>query len=127
MLSESARMSSAAEACFRIPATIPTRRAVKVISLDSAGDREIATLLDEVPTADLVVMVASAGADAHAAAIIGEACSRLRVMTTTLVVCAASVTDEALSKTLAQVRPWSLMVVIASDDQYVEDILKSFR
>lgn len=120
-------MSSAAEACFRIQATIPTARAVKIISLDSAGDREIAKLLEDLPTADLVVMVASAGADAHAAAIIGEACSRLRVMTTTVVVCPPSTTDEALSKTLAQVRPWSLMVVIASDDDYVEDILKSFR
>ena len=127
MLSESARMSSAAEACFRIQATIPTARAVKVISLDSASDREIATLVEEVPTADLVVMVATAGTDAHAAAIIGEACSVQRVMTTTLVVCAASASDEALSKTLAQVRPWSLMVVIANEDDYVEDILRSFR
>lgn len=127
MLSESARMSSAAEARFRIQATSPTARAVKVISLDSARDHEIATLVDEVPTADLVVMVASAGADAHAAAIIGEACSVHRVMTTTLVVRAAAATDEALSKTLAQVRPWSLMVVIASDEAYVEDILRSFR
>lgn len=120
-------MSSAAEAGFRIQATIPTARAVKVISLDSASDREIAKLVEEVPTADLVVMVVSAGADAHAAAIIGEACSRHRVMTTTLVVCGASDTDEALSKTLAQVRPWSLMVVIVSDEDYVEDILRSFR
>jgi len=127
MLSESARMSSAEEARFRIQATIPTTRAVKVISLDSASDREIAKLVEEVPTADLVVMVATAGTDAHAAAIIGEACSVQRVMTTTLVVRAASATDEALSKTLAQVRPWSLMVVIASDEAYVEDILRSFR
>jgi hypothetical protein len=48
-------------------------------------------------------------------------------MTTTLVIHAASATDEALSKTLAQVRPWSLMVVIASDEAYVEEILRSFR
>lgn len=127
MLSESARMSSAAEARFRIQATSPTARAVRVISLDSASDDEIAKLVDEVPTADLVVMVASAGADAHAAAIIGEACSRRRVPTATCVVRPASATDEALSKTLAQIRPWSLMVVIASDDHYVEDILRSFR
>ena len=33
----------------------------------------------------------------------------------------------ALSKTLAQVRPWSLMVVVASDEAYVDDILTSFR
>jgi len=32
-----------------------------------------------------------------------------------------------LSSTLAQVRPWSLMVVIANDHNYVEDLLRSFR
>jgi hypothetical protein len=120
-------MSTAAEARFRIQTPNPTSRVVKVVSLDTAGDQEIAKLVEEVPAADLVVMVASAGADAHAAAIIGEACSLHRVMTTTLVVRAASATDEALSRTLAQVRPWSLMVVIASDEAYVEEILKSFR
>lgn len=146
MLTESARMSSAAEARFRIQTPLPTTRAVKVIPLDPDSDRVVAglargawngvafftasalvDLVDEVATADLVVMVTTAGADAHAAAIIGEACSVHRVMTTTLVVRAAAATDEALSKTLAQVRPWSLMVVIASDEAYVEDILRSFR
>ena len=123
MLSESARMGSAAEARFRIQTPNPTSRVVKVISLDAAGDQEIAKLVEEVPAADLVVMVTSAGADAHAAAIIGEACSLHRVMTTTLVIRAASATDEALSRTLAQVRPWSLMVVIANNDDYIEDML----
>ena len=120
-------MSSAAEARFRIQTPNPTSRVVRVIALDTASDTEIAQLVEEVPAADLVVMVASAGADAHAAAIIGEACSLQRVMTTTLIVRGGSVTDDALSKTLAQVRPWSLMVVIASDEDYVEDILRSFR
>ena len=150
MLSESARMSSAAEARFRIQAPNATARAVKVAALDPASDRLVARLAErswngvtfftasmladserglseEVAAADLVVMVAAAGADARAVAIIGEACSRRRVPTATFVVRAASATDEALSKTLAQVRPWSLMVVIASDDDYVEDILRSFR
>jgi hypothetical protein len=48
-------------------------------------------------------------------------------MTHTVIVRAASATDEALSKTLAQVRPWSLMVVVVNDDDYVDDILSSFR
>ena len=127
MLSESARMNSAAEARFRLQTPAAVARVVKVIALDAATDREIATLVEETPSADLVVMVVSAGADAHAAAIIGEACSRNRVMTTALVVRAASASDDALSKTLAQVRPWSLMVVVASDEAYVEEILRSFR
>ena len=45
-----------------------------------------------------------------------------------VIVRAASATDEALSKTLAQVRPWSLMVVVVNDDDYVGgDPQASFR
>lgn len=83
--------------------------------------------MEEVASADLVVMVASAGADARAAATIGRACSDARIMTTTIVIRGESTTDEALAKTLAQVRPWSLMVVVASDGLYVDDIIRSFR
>jgi len=127
MVSESARATTAAEARFRIQTPNPTSRAVKVIALDGASDREIATFISGLPSADLVVMVVSAGGDARAAAAIGRACSDRRIMTTTIVIRAASTTDEALSKTLAQVRPWSLMVVVASDEAYVDDILTSFR
>ena len=146
MLSESARMSSAAEARFRIQAPPPTARAVMVIPLDSGSERLVATLsartwngvtflsasaaadvLTDVAAADLVVMVASAGADASAAATIGEACSHRRIPTATCVIRSASASETALSSTLGQVRPWSLMVVIASDHDYVEDLLRSFR
>ena len=127
MLSESARMSTAAEARFRIQTPPDTNRAVKVIDLDSATDRDIKRLIPEIDGADLVLMLVSAGGNAEAAATIGEACSARRVMTHTVIVRAASATDEALSKTLAQVRPWSLMVVVVNDDDYVDDILSSFR
>jgi bisphosphoglycerate-independent phosphoglycerate mutase (AlkP superfamily) len=127
VLSESARMSTAAEARFRIQTPPDTNRAVKVIDLDSATDRDIKRLIPEIDGADLVLMLVSAGGNAEAAATIGEACSARRVMTHTVIVRAASATDEALSKTLAQVRPWSLMVVVVNDDDYVDDILSSFR
>ena len=127
MVSESARATTAAESRFRIQTPNPTSRAVKVIALDGASDREIATFISGLPSADLVVMVVSAGGDARAAAAIGSICSDRRIMTTSIVIRAASTTDDALSKTLAQVRPWSLMVVVASDDAYVDDILTSFR
>ena len=123
MLTESARMSSAAEARFRIAESQPTGRMVKVVRLDRVSDAD----LTGVATADFVVMVTSAGADARAAAAIGDACSRRRITTATVVVRDASATDEMLSKTLAQVRPWSLMVVVAGDDSYLDDLLKSFR
>jgi bisphosphoglycerate-independent phosphoglycerate mutase (AlkP superfamily) len=127
VLSESARMSTAAVARFRIQTPPDTNRAVKVIDLDSATDRDIKRLIAEIDGADLVLMLISAGGNAEAAATIGEACSARRVMTHTVIVRAAAATDEALSKTLAQVRPWSLMVVVVNGDDYVDDILRSFR
>ena len=120
-------MSSATEARFRIQSPPPTNRAVKVIDLDSAADRDIERLIGEVDEADLVLMLVSAGSDGGAAATIGRACSAKRVMTHTIIVRASAVSDAALSKTLSQVRPWSLMVVVVNDDDYVDDILRSFR
>jgi len=84
-------------------------------------------LVNEVNEADLVVMVATAGETASAAAIIGEACSVKRVNTTGLIIASAGSSDEALSKTLAQLRPWSLMLVIASSDDYIADMLVALR
>ena len=106
---------------------LPTGRVVRVVDLDSATPGQIAEVVQAVPATDLVVMVTTAGADAHGAAIIGEACSDHQVMTTAVVVQKDASADAALSKTLAVVRPWSLMVVVASDNAYVDDILRSFR
>jgi hypothetical protein len=167
-VSESARMSSAAEAGFRIDAPNSKPRHVKVIALDRASEgvvKELATLrwnnatfftasafsrkppehgfsmrgwladlagrakdlVDEIKTADLVVMVASAGEDAQAATLIGEACSLKRVNTTGLILGGAAVSDEMLSKTLSRLRPWSLMLVIANGTDYIEDMLIALR
>ena len=169
MLSESARMSSAAEARFRINAPNSKPRAVKIIALDAPSERVVKrlaqsswnqasfftasafsgaphsgesfsmtgwlsdvagrtkNLIDEVASADLVVMVATAGENASAAAIIGEACSAKRINTTGLIIGGSGASDEALSKTLAQLRPWSLMLVIAATDDYIDDMLVALR
>jgi hypothetical protein len=128
------------------PGAVVTRR-VRVVSLDAATDALVNRLAsgtwnsvtfvshagvaeraaDDVAAADLVVMVASAGADAGAAARIGQACSDMRTHTATFVLRTPTATDEMLSRTLAQVRPWSLMVVVANDEAYVEEVLRSFR
>ena len=84
-------------------------------------------LVDEVDHADLVVMVATAGEDAAAATLIGEACSLKRVNTTGLILGGRTATDEMLSKTLSRLRPWSLMLVIASGEDYIEDMLIALR
>ena len=92
---------------------------------DLAGHRR--DVMDEVGTADLVVMVATPGGHANAAARIGQACSDKRVTTTALVVGAASASDDAVSETLAQVRPWALMLVIAEPEEFVEEMLVALR
>jgi hypothetical protein len=169
MQSESARMSSAAEAKFRIDAPNSKPRAVKVIALDTKSERavqELAALpwrsasfltassfsraprpgerfsmgfwlndlagrtrdlVDEVDSADLVVMVATAGENAAAAAIIGEACAVKHVMTTALVLGGAASSDETLSTMLAQLRPHAMMLVISSADEYIKDMLTALR
>jgi hypothetical protein len=168
MQSESARMSSGAEARFRIDAPNAASRRVKVIALDPASAAVVASLaglpwtnasfftassfasapperdfsmqvwiadltgrtrdlIDEIDNADLVVMVAAAGRDAQAAALIGEACSLRCVGTTGLILSGPSVANEMLSRTLAQLRPWSLMLVIAEGEDYVADMLRALR
>jgi hypothetical protein len=173
MQSESARMSSAAEAKFRIDAPNSRPRAVKVIALDAASERVVKdlarqswqgatfltatafaglaaggpaplerfslggwlndlagrtkNLVEEIAAADLVVMVASAGENAAAAAIIGEACNLRHVMTTALVLGTAASSDEAVAKLLAQLRPHAMMLVISSADEYVKDMLTALR
>jgi hypothetical protein len=154
--SESARMSSAAEARFRVQAPNSLPRAIKVIALDAAAEavvrrvansnwthatfltalspdtaRDLAgqttSIRDEVDTADLVVLVAGPGGRADAAAAVGQACSAKRVMTTGFVVAAGSAPESEISRTLAQLRPWSLMVVIAKDDEYIDDMMTALR
>jgi hypothetical protein len=169
VISESARMSSAAEAKFRIKDPNSQPRAVKVIALDKASEgvvKQLAqsswlratfftasafasapratarfsmdgwlsdlagrtkNLLDEVTSADLVVMIATPGQKADAAAIIGEACSVNHVMTTSLIISSPAISDEVLSAALAQLRPHSRMLVIASAEEYIEDMLAALR
>ena len=84
-------------------------------------------LLKEIEGADQVVMIATAGEPLDAASVIGEACSLKRIMTTALVLTPPSTSDEALSRSLSQLRPWSLMLVIASEEGYIGDMLVALR
>ena len=86
-----------------------------------------ARLREEIDTADVVVMVATAGGDPREVALIGEACSHGRVTTTGLIVCDDETSDEELSETLGRLRPWMLMLVVASSRDYIEDMLFALR
>ena len=166
MLSESARMTTAAALRFRIQEPNARVRATSVIALDPASEPFVARLAEDrwnhatflkspedvgaagpdadegwlttfdgrrtrireaVDSADQVIMVAAAGGRADAAALVGRACSDRRVTTTALIVGAGDAADADISKTLAQLRPWSLMVVIASRDDYVRDMMTALR
>jgi len=106
-------------------ATFLTAAAFPAAARDFSGQPK--DLTKEAAAADLVVIVASTGGEAHAASIIGEACSAKRVMTTGLVVGANPASEEAVSRTLSQLRPWSLMLVIADPDDYIDDMLTALR
>ena len=199
MESESARMSSAAEARFRVDYPNYQPRVVKVVALDEASERVVKrvaerawqratfftsikfdgvptradepgpgrvsgvrtmdlprwplapranaaggegwsmqawlgdlagrtkALVEEVASADLVVMVSSAGTCAQAAAVIGEACAVRKVMTMALIIGSDQQSNEDLSKTLATLRPYASMLVIANGDEYVEEMLAALR
>jgi hypothetical protein len=169
MLSESARMTTAEEARFRINYPNSKPRAVKVIALDPASEAVVKKLaqgqwqqatfftslkfdgaprggegwsmkawlsdlagrtkdlIDEVATADLIVMVASAGTKPAVADVIAEACSARKVMTTALIIGSEGSTDDELSHTLASLRPHASMLVIASHDDYIEEMLVALR
>jgi hypothetical protein len=84
-------------------------------------------LIDEVATADLVVMVASAGTKAEPAAVIAEACGVRKVMTTALIIDSESRSNDELSRTLASLRPYASMLVIAHNDEYIDAMLSALR
>ena len=169
MLSESARVTTAAESKFRIDYPNSKPRATKVIALDPPSEAVVKRLaqgkwqqasfftslkfdgaprsgegwsmkawlsdlagrtkdlIDEVASADLVVMVASAGTKPKAASVIAEACSVRKVMTTALVIDSQAKSDDDLSKTLSALRPHAAMLVIASNDDYIDEMLAALR
>ena len=84
-------------------------------------------LVDELDTIDLVAMVATAGEAVPVASVIGEAARTKRVTTIAFVLGSASTPPEALSKTLAQLRPWALMLVMAGSEEAIAEALAALR
>ena len=84
-------------------------------------------LVAEIASADLVVMVAAAGGSPPAGSVIGEACALNGVMTTALIVDARGQSDAALARTLAALRPYASMLVVADGEDYIEAMLEALR
>ena len=84
-------------------------------------------LVEEVAGADVVVMVSTAGSSAQAAAVIGVACAARKVMTMALIIGSEQQSDDALSKTLATLRPYASMIIVANGDEYIEEMLSALR
>jgi hypothetical protein len=85
-------------------------------------------LVDELNAADLVAMVATAGENLQeVASVIGEACRTKHVTTIAFVLGNAATPQEALSRTLTQLRPWTLMLVIAASEEAIAEALAALR
>ena len=85
-------------------------------------------LADELNTADLVALVATAGENLQeVASVIGQACKAKHVTTIAFVLRSASTPQEALSGTLTQLRPWTLMLVIVASEEAIAEALLALR
>lgn len=159
-MSESARATTAAESCFRVPypnsrsrtaslialdppsvslveravAHLPERRRIVTLSASSADpawmqkiEAQAQALIDDAGRSDMLVMVAEAGNDASEGALIGEACRLRGVPVTALVIAGVNTPDGVVARTLAQLRPFSTMIVVANGPEYVEDMLAALR
>lgn len=170
MQSESARVTTAHEAKYRVQYPNSKTRAVKVIALDPASAKVIdelakqswngATffralsfstdsepgktnaglnawlndlagrtldLVGEVASADFVVVVSAAGEDARAVSVIADACTAHHKTMVALVVPREGATDDDVSASMAHLRPFARMLVIAHDADYITAMLTALR
>jgi hypothetical protein len=84
-------------------------------------------LLDDADRSDMLVMVAQAGHDADIATLLGEACRLRGVPVTALVIARPGDGNDLVARTLAQLRPFATMIVVANGPEYVEDMLMALR
>jgi hypothetical protein len=170
MQSESARVTTAQEAKYRVQYPNSKRRSVKVVALDgpsaemidelakkewngatffralsfssktapgttdagmSAWLNDLAgralDLVAEVSTADFVVVVSAAGEDARSVSVIADACTAHHKTLVALVVPRDGASDDDVSASMAHLRPFARMLVIAHDTDYITAMLTALR
>ena len=90
--------------------------------LRTTGGAEV-LLSQELADADVVVMLAAAGASAAGAAVIGDACAARFIMSAGLVVPGDGGTDEVVSA----LRPNAMVLVILQESDDVAEVLSALR
>ena len=91
--------------------------------LRRVGTGDTALLSEELDGADTVVMVASAGANAEAASIIGDAAAARGIMSAGLVLPC----DDQVNEVVAALRPNAMVLVVLRDAADVPEILSALR
>jgi hypothetical protein len=94
--------------------------------LEDAAERA-RQLIAGLDLTDLVVMISTGGADSPAASMIAEACRLRGVPVTVFVLDTPDRPERELSEALAHLRPYASMLVRASGQDYVEDMLTALR
>ena len=103
----------------------PAGTPVNASLIDLAGRGH--DLIDEIGSANLIVMIVTAGESAEAASLIAEVCSLKRVMITGLLLTTPSSTDEQIARTLRTLRPYAPMLVVSGEEEYVAAMLTALR
>lgn len=157
MQSESARATRAEESRFRVAAPNSRPRTIAVVPLDAAaagllsalrdGGWQRAIFLDLAPgedwlaelpgrtralveaveAANLVLLVATAGADARAASLVAEAAQARGRMVAAVLLDSGDADPVALERSLAALRPHAGMLVLADGTDYVAAMLEALR
>lgn len=92
----------------------------------SHPDGSPADLSQELDGADLVVLLASARADAGAAEVIARACFERSIMCAGLALARGSA-PEALERVVSSMRRFARVLVVAQDDDYIPAMLTALR
>jgi hypothetical protein len=84
-------------------------------------------LIGEVEASDFVVVITSVGEDARAVSVIADACKLHNKTLVALIVPREGATDADVTASLADLRPYARMLVVASGADYIEAMLTALR
>ena len=95
--------------------------------LRHAGTGGTALLSEELAGADTVVMVASAGANAEAASVIGDAAAARGIMSAGLVLPVPPGSGGSVNELVSALRPNAMVLVVLGDAADVPEVLSALR